>query len=265
VLAAKAKERPRSFGLLLFLGALAFMAYGIGWGRCTWKHEGLDIGDKTMTVASSDGLPPTPFVVQVDDEQMNVTNVAGSTWTIVRGFNGTMSAAHSNEAPVTLLLNQAARSDAPFTATTIDQSGPGTMGFSSRYGWITWPALGAFYFMWLIYGERRVGRWATIAIFASVLAMLPFNVGTGILEGERYKANNDEWEKSVRDGMSDNELIEKYFHNYYPDLKERMEIALPLLRKNRIQYYRPIPPRPRIPSRHPNEKRRAASNGGRRR
>ena len=40
-------------------------------------------------------LPATPFVVQCEFEQMNVTSIGGGTnWTVTRGYNGTTSASH---------------------------------------------------------------------------------------------------------------------------------------------------------------------------
>ena len=43
---------------------------------------------------ASIGFPATPFVVQCDFEQMNVTGIAGTTWTVTRGYNGTQSDSH---------------------------------------------------------------------------------------------------------------------------------------------------------------------------
>lgn len=57
---------------------------------------GLTKTAKTMEVTSSVGWPATPFVVQIEDEQVLVTDVVGTTWTIDRGWNGTESAAHAN-------------------------------------------------------------------------------------------------------------------------------------------------------------------------
>src|SRR5262249_46174110 len=59
--------------------------------------------DTTMTVASNAGFPvnATPFVVQIDNEDVEVTSVVGRTWNIVRGFNGTAEAAHADGATVT--------------------------------------------------------------------------------------------------------------------------------------------------------------------
>ncbi len=65
-------------------------------------------GDTTMTVVSSAGVPATPFVVQVDNELIQVTGVAGTTWTISRGFLGTTAAAHFGGIDVTLPTMQAA-------------------------------------------------------------------------------------------------------------------------------------------------------------
>ena len=159
VLIRSPEERPRALGILLFLGAVAFMAFGIGWGRCT-------------------------FLTKEDL--------------------------------------------------------PGYMGLSSRYCWIMWPALGAIYYMGLIYGKDRWAKWAPIALFSALAAMLPFNVGTGYFEGEHHRKVHLEWVQSVREGLTDEELIAKYYPGYNDDLKERMRIALPLLRKNRFQYYRPL-------------------------
>lgn len=155
-------ERPRVAGLLLYLGAIAFMAFGIGWGRSVF--------------------------VQANGE-------------------------------------------------------PGFMGHSSRYSWITWPALGAIYYLWMLYGTPRTSRWVPTVLFGTLAIMLPFNVATGFIEGEKHRHHNKEWEQSVRDGMSDEELIDRYYPNYYGELKERMRVGLYLLRKNRIQYYRPLPER----------------------
>jgi hypothetical protein len=160
LLATRVDERPRALGLLLYLVAVAFMAFGIGWGRS--------------------------------------------------GF-------------------------------TTKTGEPSFMGLQSRYGWIAWPAIGAIYFQWLIFGSERLARWVPIVMFGIVVVMLPFNIGTGIQEGEKFKAYNEQWEQSVRQGMGDDELIQKYYWNYYGELKERMQVGLYLLRKHHIQYFRPLP------------------------
>ncbi len=55
---------------------------------------GTNVLNTTVNVASSAGFPVVPFVVQICNEQMEVTNVSGNTWTLVRGFNGTTAASY---------------------------------------------------------------------------------------------------------------------------------------------------------------------------
>ena len=51
--------------------------------------------DTTATVTTpSSSVPDVPFVVLVDGEQILVTDVTGTTWTIERGYNGTTATAH---------------------------------------------------------------------------------------------------------------------------------------------------------------------------
>lgn len=49
----------------------------------------------TVVVASNTGFPVTPFTIQMEYEQMTVTAVVGTTWTITRGVNGTTAADHA--------------------------------------------------------------------------------------------------------------------------------------------------------------------------
>ena len=49
----------------------------------------------TLTLTDAIALPTTPFTIQVEQEQMDVTAVAGSTLTVTRGTKGTTAAAHS--------------------------------------------------------------------------------------------------------------------------------------------------------------------------
>lgn len=62
-------------------------------------------GATTMTVATSPVTPATPFPIMIDSEQMSVTNIAGTTWTISRGQNGSTAATHSNSATVSLVAD----------------------------------------------------------------------------------------------------------------------------------------------------------------
>lgn len=54
----------------------------------------------TLTVDSSTGSPATPFNVYIDYEEITVTNVVGTTWTIMRGAGGTVAEAHDNNSPI---------------------------------------------------------------------------------------------------------------------------------------------------------------------
>jgi hypothetical protein len=54
----------------------------------------------SITVSSATGFPATPFVIQVNYEQMNVTAVVGTTFTVTRGYNNTTAEAHSVGSPV---------------------------------------------------------------------------------------------------------------------------------------------------------------------
>jgi len=46
-------------------------------------------------------MPSTPFYIMIDNEQMSVTAVAGTTWTITRGDAGTTAATHLINATIT--------------------------------------------------------------------------------------------------------------------------------------------------------------------
>lgn len=63
-------------------------------GATTRLDDTLTDSTTVFDVVSSSGFPATPFDVQVEDEQMTITNVAGVTWTATRGVNGTTAAAH---------------------------------------------------------------------------------------------------------------------------------------------------------------------------
>ncbi|MCE9534032.1 MAG: hypothetical protein K8T89_23350 [Planctomycetes bacterium] len=160
-LSKRPEVRPRTLGLLLYLSAMAFMAYGIGWGRCVFLT---------------------------------------------------------------------------------DDGKPGYMGLSSRYAWIMWPAIGAIYFIWLTAARAWLTRWIPIFMFVVVTLMLPFNIATGYKEGLVHREYYEAWEKSVREGKGDEELIDQYFSNYYDDLVIRIRVGLALLRKHEFLYFRPLEP-----------------------
>lgn len=50
----------------------------------------------SIVVDSASGFPAAPFVIQVNYEQMNVTAVAGTTFTVTRGYNDTVAEAQAN-------------------------------------------------------------------------------------------------------------------------------------------------------------------------
>lgn len=65
-------------------------------------------GATSITVASGSLFPATgKFPIIVDAEIMLVTGVAGLTWTVTRGSEGTTAAAHNNNAVVTGILTKA--------------------------------------------------------------------------------------------------------------------------------------------------------------
>ncbi|HEY6963371.1 MAG TPA: hypothetical protein VI408_15915 [Gaiellaceae bacterium] len=70
----------------------------------------LNATDTTITVASSAGFPAPPFAVVVDDgstndaEELHVTGVSGTTWTVTRGYeNANPANAHNAGATVSLI------------------------------------------------------------------------------------------------------------------------------------------------------------------
>lgn len=70
---------------------------------------GISSSDATMTVASATGFPSSgTFRVRIHDEIIGVTAVSGTTWTIVRGVEGTTAAAHGPTSTVTGVLTAGA-------------------------------------------------------------------------------------------------------------------------------------------------------------
>ena len=56
--------------------------------------------DTSFTVNSSTGFPATPFDATIEFEDVTVTSVVHPTWTVTRGVNGTVAAAHSAGEPI---------------------------------------------------------------------------------------------------------------------------------------------------------------------
>ena len=70
----------------------------------TTLNGGIDASTTSITVASATGAPAANFRIRVDNEYMLVTAVAGTTFTVVRGIEGSAAASHSNAATVTHVL-----------------------------------------------------------------------------------------------------------------------------------------------------------------
>lgn len=69
----------------------------------------LNASDTTITVADSSAFPAPPFAVKIDDgtannsEEVHVTGVSGTTWTISRGYEGSTARTHTNGAGISLI------------------------------------------------------------------------------------------------------------------------------------------------------------------
>lgn len=70
-------------------------------GSITKLSGSITSGAGSLVVSANYGsMPATPFTIYVDDEEMTVTAVGGTTWTVTRGVNGTTAAAHLDKALV---------------------------------------------------------------------------------------------------------------------------------------------------------------------
>jgi len=68
----------------------------------------ITVGDTSLSVASGSAFPATgQFTIIVGAEIMLVTGVAGTIWTVQRGYDGTAAAAHNQNAIVTGILTRA--------------------------------------------------------------------------------------------------------------------------------------------------------------
>lgn len=69
--------------------------------------SGIIAGDTTLSVASATGFPTTgQFRILIDSEILLVTAVSGTTFTVVRGVEGTTAASHSGGMTVTQILTR---------------------------------------------------------------------------------------------------------------------------------------------------------------
>lgn len=81
---------------------------GTTYQQTTLTNNPLTSGGTSMTVTSASGFPgsptvPNPFYIQVENEIMKVTNVSGTTFTLVRGQAGTTASAHVQTTTLTLI------------------------------------------------------------------------------------------------------------------------------------------------------------------
>jgi hypothetical protein len=64
----------------------------------------IDGSQTSFVVTGTTGFPSPNFRVRVDNELMLVTGVAGTTFTVTRGIEGTVAIAHAAGIPVTVVL-----------------------------------------------------------------------------------------------------------------------------------------------------------------
>jgi hypothetical protein len=77
----------------------------------------------SIQVDSSSGFPATPFTVKIDSEDMLVTSISGTNWTVTRGADSTTRSTHTSGATITRVVG---RGD-----TTLQVSNPHGPGFPS--------------------------------------------------------------------------------------------------------------------------------------
>ena len=93
--------------------------------RATTLAAAMLVGDTTLSVTSSAGFPAavtgvSQFRALIESEIVLVTNVATTTWTVVRGLEGTAAAAHASGVAVSATVTAGALSNvSPVTAARI--------------------------------------------------------------------------------------------------------------------------------------------------
>jgi hypothetical protein len=94
-------NRNNSLGVFELTPASSYSCR-VGPGAHTTLTGAMNASQTTLSVSSSAGFPLTTFRIRIDDEQMTVTGGFGtSTWTVIRGANGTTAASHVNSQTVT--------------------------------------------------------------------------------------------------------------------------------------------------------------------
>ena len=112
------------------------------------------------------------------------------------------------------------------------------MGFAWRYGWITLPGLVTMWFACLMNpAQKFVARMPALLAFG-VLLMTPFNIASGFRDAEKLlRPTQLQWEKSVREGVPDREIIRRMYPDISIEIREHMLRSMRLMRKNRYTYY----------------------------
>jgi hypothetical protein len=83
----------------------------------------------SITVASSTTFPAAPFIASIDTEALLVTVVAGTTWTVTRGYESSTAATHTNGTAIYHDIS-AGEADGFAVKAPINHIGtPGQMGF----------------------------------------------------------------------------------------------------------------------------------------
>lgn len=115
-------------------------------GVTTTLNGAITNAQTSITVTSSASFPGTyPFTVQIDNEDLEVSNVTGTTWTVTRGVNGTSAAAHANGTTITSLPN----TDCFDQKTTVAGGGSGTKGTDLNFNSPTTSPLCATELFWI--------------------------------------------------------------------------------------------------------------------
>jgi hypothetical protein len=94
----------------------------------TTLQGSITAGATSLVVSSATGAPGVPFRLKIDDEILLVTAVAGTTYTVTRGQEGTPAASHADGAAVEHILTAGglatfAKGLLGFASVTADQTG----------------------------------------------------------------------------------------------------------------------------------------------
>src|SRR6185437_12641834 len=85
-------------------GAIENRGPQTGTGTLASATNGIDAATSTLVVANASQFPATlPFTIQIDQEQLAVTDVAGDTLFVARGANGTTAAPHDFGSTVSVI------------------------------------------------------------------------------------------------------------------------------------------------------------------